>query len=105
MVKAETASNSVSTTSSPEYADNSSRETNERVYQISGSDFASQRNDPPLALEQVSEAENRAMLVLNVMCGSHCHVRMVKHFLRSCESVARVDLAAMLFAQSVQRGL
>ena len=79
MVKAETASNSVSTTSSPEYADNSSRETNERVYQISGSDFASQRNDRPLALEQVSEAENRAMLVLNVMCGSHCHVRMVKH--------------------------
>ena len=67
--------------------------------------FAVHRDDGPLALEQVSEAENRAMLVLNVMCGSHCHLRMVKHFLRSCESVARVDLAAILFAQSVQRGL
>ena len=67
--------------------------------------FAVHRDDGPLALEQVSEAENRAMLVLNVMCGSHANVGVAQLLLRSGEPVARIDLASELFAQCVERGL
>ena len=51
----------------------------------------------------MAEAQNRSLLVLDVVRGGRVDVRVAQHLLRGRESEAAVDLRAVFLSQRVQR--
>ena len=63
------------------------------------------RNDRPRVFrQQVTEAEDGTLLVLDVVRGGRVDVRVTQHLLRGRQSKAAVDLRAVFLSQRVQRG-
>jgi hypothetical protein len=64
------------------------------------------RHDDPLTTaQQMAETQNRAPLVLDVVCRGHADVSMAELLLRSGQSVARIDLGTEFLAKAMQRRL
>ena len=64
--------------------------------------LAVDRNDGSLAFEQMAEAKDRSMFVLDVVSCGDGDIRVAQHFAGGCQSVARIDLASILFSQHVE---
>ena len=65
--------------------------------------MANDRHDGPLsAPQETPEAQDRALLVLDVVAGGHGHAAMTQRLARGKEPVAGVDLRAEFLAQRVE---
>jgi hypothetical protein len=60
-------------------------------------------HDAFVACKEMFETEDRAPFVLDIMPSGHRDIRMTQHRACSEKTVARVDLAAELFAQRMKR--
>ena len=65
--------------------------------------FVIYRDDGPLAFLEMSEAENRAVPVLDVVARGHRDAAVTQLLAGGKQSVARMDLGAELLSERVQR--